>query len=163
MNTALRAGAWTLPAPSTSVTEGSGRVPRPLTIAARMSSSSLTIDSSWHLVRVPQPCIQLLQNDISERMSALGSQVHQPRVLLFDRVPSRTGRRCSVRRSRRRRVRFDETTYGRNNGSRAYSTIHSKTGACTNLTHYAIGTASVGPREKNVPRLTGRHVTSQSR
>ena len=33
--------------------------------------------------------------------------------------------------------RFDETTYGRNNGARAYSTIHSKTGACTNLTHYA--------------------------
>lgn len=33
--------------------------------------------------------------------------------------------------------KFDETTYGRWNGSRAYSTIHSKAGACTNLTHYA--------------------------
>jgi hypothetical protein len=32
---------------------------------------------------------------------------------------------------------FDETTYGRNDGSGAYSTNHSKSGACTNLTHYA--------------------------
>ncbi len=31
---------------------------------------------------------------------------------------------------------FDETTYGRFDGSAAYSTNHSKSGGCTNLTHY---------------------------